>query len=259
MLFTGNSTAGLVEIGAAREARSDRSHNPRLAFHEAADVVAEMAVPLGPAVAGEMADLVQAGSVPGFRDHLRIGKIVVELDLPDHRGMRRGQAIFAARENGAFVEAEAIHVGFANPVLQAFHDELLADGVIAVESVAAPREIHVILQVPGHQEVVSLVVQALEREDRPKLVAFVGVIEDDIENDLDTGPVQRLHHVAEFAQMAAALGIHAITAIAGAKKPMVLYPQKFVRGWPFSTRSTSVSSKSKTGSSSIAVTPRSAR
>ena len=34
------------------------------------------------------------------------------------------------------------------------------------------------------------------------MVAFRGVVEHNVENDLDTGPVQRLDHVAKFVQWA---------------------------------------------------------
>ena len=49
----------------------------------AADVVAEAAVPLDPAVADEAADLVQAAGVPGLGDQLRAGQDRVGLDVPE--------------------------------------------------------------------------------------------------------------------------------------------------------------------------------
>ena len=69
--------------------------------------------------------------------------------------------------------------------------------MVAVERVAAAREIHVILQIPGHQEVVAQVVDALEGERRTELVALVGVVEHHVQDHLDPRPVHCLHHVAK--------------------------------------------------------------
>ena len=145
-----------------------------------------------------MPDLVQPGGVPGLGDHLGIGQLVIQFDLPHHRRMRAGHPVLTARQDGPFIEAEAIHVGFPHPVAQTFDDELLGDGVVAVEGIAAAGEVHVILQVPGNQEVVSAVIDAFEREGWSQLIAFIGVIEDDIQNHFDAGAMEGLHHVAEF-------------------------------------------------------------
>ena len=73
------------------------------------------------------------------------------------------------------------------------------DRVVAVEGVAAPGVVHVVLPVRRHEVVVDAVVEPLEVDRRPLVVALVGVVEDDVEDHLDAGLVQRLHHVAELA------------------------------------------------------------
>ena len=45
-----------------------------------------------------------------------------------------------------------------------------------------------------------VVVDAAKAERWAVLVAFGGVVEDHIENDLDAGPVQRLDHVAKLIE-----------------------------------------------------------
>ena len=44
--------------------------------------------------------------------------------------------------------------------------------------------------------------QSAETQGRPVVIALGGVVEDDIENDLETGPVQRLDHVAKLVHRA---------------------------------------------------------
>ena len=48
------------------------------------------------------------------------------------------------------------------------------------------------------EDVVGAIVQTAKAQRRPLMVAFGGVIEHDVENDLDARPVQRLDHVAKL-------------------------------------------------------------
>ena len=74
-----------VDVRAAEEALADRADQAPVALDEGADVVAEPAVPLGPAIADEAADLVQAAGVPRLGDELRAGQRRVGLDVPQRR------------------------------------------------------------------------------------------------------------------------------------------------------------------------------
>ena len=80
---------------------------------------------------------------------------------------------------------------------------LLDDRVVAVDRVAAAGVVHVVLLVVRLQVVVDAVVEAPEADRRALVVALAGVVEDDVEDDLDAGRVQRLDHVAELADVAA--------------------------------------------------------
>src|SRR5690606_31899076 len=57
-----------VKIAAARDARCHLTEHAGLAAQEAPQRIAILPVPLHPAVAGEVSDLVKTGRVPGFRD-----------------------------------------------------------------------------------------------------------------------------------------------------------------------------------------------
>jgi len=110
MLLIGNCPRLWYKVGAAAMRAATVPTTPRVALDEPPDVVAVAAVPFRPPVAREVAYLIQPGCVPGLRHHFCRGQLVVQFDLPDHRRMRRRQAILATRQNRAFVEAEAIHM-----------------------------------------------------------------------------------------------------------------------------------------------------
>ena len=52
--------------------------------------------------------------------------------------------------------------------------------------------VHVVARLVGHDPVVRGVVEALERQHGPEMIAFGGVVVDDVENHFDAGGVQRL-------------------------------------------------------------------
>ena len=57
------------------------------------------------------------------------------------------------------------------------------------------------MRVVGHEPVVALVVDPLEREHRAEVVALGGVVVDDVEDHLDPRPVQGLDHALELAHL----------------------------------------------------------
>ena len=102
-----------------------------------------------------------------------------------------------------------------DPVAEAVHDHAADDGVIGVERVARAAVIGVARAVLL-QDVVGAVVQSAKAERRSAMVAFRGVVEDDIENDLDAGPMQRLDHVAKLVHRAERILARAV-GLCGAK------------------------------------------
>src|SRR5262245_47031199 len=88
-----------------------------------------------------------------------------------------------------------------DPITKAIHDHPANDGLIGVERISGPA----VIGIPRAiliENVVSAVVQATKTQRWPIMVAFRCMVEDHVENDLDTGPVQRLNHVAKFVQWA---------------------------------------------------------
>ena len=101
-----------------------------------------------------------------------------------------------------------------DPVAQRVHDQPQHARVHGVEAVARAREVHVAARVVGHQAVVRRVVDALEREHRAEVVALGRVVVDHVEDDLDAGAVERLHHPLELLDL---LPLHARRGVAGVR------------------------------------------
>ena len=186
-----------IDLGAAGQAVGHARHRARLTAEEAPDIVAEPPVPLLPAVAHERADLVQAGGIPGLGDELRAREHRVRLDVPQDGRTRHRVTRGAAREHRGEIEPEAIHVHRLDPVAKAVHDHPPDDRLVGVERVARARVVGVAGAVVL-EDVVGHVVEPAKAQRRPVVVAFGGVVEDDVENDLDARSMQRLDHVAKF-------------------------------------------------------------
>ena len=77
------------------------------------------------------------------------------------------------------------------------------DGMVRVDRVAAAGVVHVVLLLGRVQQVVGVVLEPLEADRRAEVVALAGVVEDDVEDHLDAGLVQRLDHVAELGDLLA--------------------------------------------------------
>jgi hypothetical protein len=178
-----------------------RRREVRQAAFDAAPVVAHavavLAVPLAPAER-KAADLVAVvAQVPGLGDHLH----ALEHRVLRHRRQERAAVVEAAcavaGDRRRQVEAEAVDVHLLHPVAQAVHHQPQHRRVAGVERVAGAGEVEVVPVVLG-QAVVAAVVDALEAERRAQVVAFAAVVVDHVQDHLDAGRVQRLHHVAEF-------------------------------------------------------------
>ncbi len=87
---------------------------------------------------------------------------------------------------------------FLDPVLEAINDERSHARVLAIDRVAAAAEIFVQAQVRRHQPVVHGIVDAAQGQQRSALVAFGRMIEDHVEDHLDSRGVQRPHHRLEL-------------------------------------------------------------
>ena len=108
-------------------------------------------------------------------------------------GQRRGE-----------VEAEAVDVHLQHPVAQRVHDQLQHVRAAHQQAVAGARGVEVVAAVWAlGQPVVVGVVDAAERQRRAEVVAFGGVVVDDVEDHLEAGVVQRPHHRLELGHLLA--------------------------------------------------------
>src|SRR5262249_1988593 len=96
-------------------------------------------------------------------------------------------------------------------------DHAADNGMIGVECVACAAVIGVAGAVLL-QDIVSAVVETAETQRRPAVVAFGGVIEDNVENDLYARPVQRFNHVAKFVDRAERIPTRTVTLVRGEER-----------------------------------------
>src|SRR5262249_46956849 len=163
------------------------------------DRIAVLIVPLGPA-GGKAADLVAAGpAIPGFGNQLHLCEQRVLHD-GFHEAVVRIEAARLAREDGPEVEAESVHVHVLGPVAQAVGDHLDHARMAEIERVSGPGIVDVASLVVGYQAVVGKVVDALEGEGRPELVAVRRWVVDDGDDHFEPGVVKARHNSLEFLQ-----------------------------------------------------------
>ena len=88
---------------------------------------------------------------------------------------------------------------FRHPVAQRVGDELQHVRIAEVERVAAAGVVHI--AATRFEAVIRVVVDAAQRQGRACCIALGAVVVDDVENDFETGSVQRLHHRLELVNL----------------------------------------------------------
>ncbi len=219
----GLPAARLVQIAAAREAVANLADAAAVPPPERPHRVAEAPVPLGPAHR-EVPDLVAAlADVPRLGDELHVREV---RRLVDQREERRQlvDLVELSRERRREVEAEAVDVHLRRPVPQGVHDEREHLRVPHVQRVAGAGEVEVVPRVARDGPVVGRVVDSLEVERRPEVVALGGVVVDDVEDDLDARAVERLHHGLELGDVAPGQGPVPVPDVGGEEGQRVVAP-----------------------------------
>jgi hypothetical protein len=112
------------------------------------------------------------------------------------------EAVGLAPEGRRQIEAEAVDVHLLDPVAQAVGDHLQHAGMRHGDGVSAAGVVDVVARLVGQQAVIGGVVDAAEGQGRPEVVAFRGVVVDDVQDDLDAGAVQAPDHGLELADRA---------------------------------------------------------
>jgi hypothetical protein len=77
----------------------------------------------------------------------------------------------------------------------------------------------------GAEHVIERIVQTAERVGPAALVAFAGVVENDVEDDLNSGRVKRPDHVAQFVELTVVLGCGRIGGFGRGEGDAVVAPQ----------------------------------
>ncbi len=189
----------MVEVVAAADPRGQCRDHPRVALPEPADVVAIAAVPVRPpSPAREAADLIQAGGVPRLGDQLGVRQKGVFRDRLDRRRLDQDIALTVSPQDRCEVESEAVDARLGHGVAEAREDQPADDRMVAVDGVAAAREVHVLALLVEH--VVHGVVETAEMVRRAVVAPLGRVVEHDVEHDLHAVIVQGLHHPAELAE-----------------------------------------------------------
>ena len=111
---------------------------------------------------------------------------------------------------------------FVRPITQAVGDHLDDPNMAEVERVASAGVVDVVARLVGHQPVIGRVVDPFEGQGRPELVAFGGVVVDDVEDHLQPGIVKTRHHFLEFAQRL--LPLMRVTRIGGKETDGIIAP-----------------------------------
>jgi hypothetical protein len=122
------------------------------------------------------------------------------------------------------IEAEAVHVHLRDPVAEAVHDELQRPRVAGIGGVAAAGEVHVVTWVFGAEVVVIPVIDAFPGEGGAEVIAFGGVVIDNVENDLDPCMVEGANHRLEFMQAATGIGRRKISRVGSEETEAVVAP-----------------------------------
>ena len=80
------------------------------------------------------------------------------------------------------------------------------------------------LTIPVDKAVIGGIVDAAEGEGRPHVVALCRVVVDDVEDDLDVGGVQRLHHRLELGHLCSRVLCGRVTVVRGEVADRVVAP-----------------------------------
>src|SRR5260370_29925881 len=158
---------------------------------EAPDDVPILPVPLGPA-GRKVAELISVrAEIPRFGDQLEPGHRRVLSYRIEEPAALAIIAVFTG-ETRAQIEAETVDMHLQGPVTQRVHDQLQHPRMIEVHRITGAGP--VVVKPAGRFNTRNgSVVDPAKRKCRTEMIAFTGVVVDNIENNLDPGIVQALY------------------------------------------------------------------
>ena len=107
-------------------------------------------------------------------------------------------AVELASQRTGEIEPKPIDMHLGHPISQAVHQHLQDSRMSHIKRIAATGEIGVIPSILVIQQVVARIVDPAPRKRRPPFIPFRGMVIDHIQNDLDSGGMQRADHRFEF-------------------------------------------------------------
>ena len=110
------------QVGAARQPLGQGPAAALIALPEAAQVIAEAAVPAGHPPGREVIEAVEPAAIPGLTHQLEVAQLGVGLDLLEQGRRIQRLQFLAAAEGDAQIKAEAIHPQFQGPAAHRFED-----------------------------------------------------------------------------------------------------------------------------------------
>ena len=162
--------------------------------------------------------------------HRRVPRLGDQLHVPQHRVLvDRGEeravhvdVVPGAGQRRGEVEAEPVDVHLGDPVAQRVHDEPQRAEVGGVDGVAAAGDVPVGVAHRARALVEADVVEPAEGVRRPVRPALGGVVVDDVEDHLDAGGVEVLHHLLELGDLLRRARRSAEYVDSGARNAIVL-------------------------------------
>src|SRR5437867_5616050 len=88
-----------------------------------------------------------------------------------------------------------------DPIAEAVHDHPADDWMISFERISGAAVIDIARTILV-ENVIRAIVQATQTQGWAVMITFYCVVEHNVEDHLDTSPVQHLNHVAELVQWA---------------------------------------------------------
>src|SRR6516162_1523159 len=107
--------------------------------------------------------------------------------------------LLVARQDRRKIEAEAVHMHLGHPVTQAVQNEPAHDRLIGVERIATTTVIGVTGLIVL-KDVIEIIGQTAIARRWPGRAALRGVIEDDVEDNFESGAVERFDHIPKFIE-----------------------------------------------------------
>ena len=103
-----------------------------------------------------------------------------------------------AAQDRSQIEAETIDAGLGHEMAKAVDNQLAHHGMIAGNGVAATGIVDENGRIIFGKTVICGVVETAEAQDPAELIAFAGMVEDQVENDGNSGLMQRGNGLSEF-------------------------------------------------------------